>query len=49
MLDEINDEYGEMTLFQAVLLATKGMQPHVGKFGRTREIGSAKVARHSVV
>ncbi len=49
VLDEINDEYGEMTLFQAVLLATKGMQPHVGKFGRTREIGSAKVARHSVV
>jgi DNA polymerase-4 len=47
-LDEINDEYGEMTLFQAVLLATKGMQPHVGKFGRTREISSTKVARHSV-
>lgn len=38
VLDEINDEYGEMTLFQAILLATKRMEPHVGKFGRTREI-----------
>ena len=40
VLDEINDEYGEMTLFRAILLTTKkkGMRPHVGKFGRTREI-----------
>ncbi|MCR4404833.1 MAG: DNA polymerase IV [Candidatus Acetothermia bacterium] len=38
VVDEINDEYGEMTLFQAVLLATKRMEPHVGKFGRTREL-----------